>query len=76
MAGAQKLADAELRIMSADGFLPGRQRQDFSAASDWCCLTGSRTNFRRLEPTANLPDSRPEIPHWCRARESIPNGAA
>jgi hypothetical protein len=39
--GAQKLADAELRIMSADGFLPGRQRQDFTAASDWCCLTGS-----------------------------------
>jgi hypothetical protein len=41
VAGAQKLADAELRIMSSDGFLPGRQRQDFSAASGWCCLTGS-----------------------------------
>jgi hypothetical protein len=41
VAGAQKLADAELRIMSAEGFLPGRQRQDFTAASDWCCLTGS-----------------------------------
>jgi hypothetical protein len=41
IAGAQKLADAELRIMSAEGFLPGRQRQDFSAAVEWCCLTGS-----------------------------------
>jgi hypothetical protein len=41
IASAQKLADAELRIMSAEGFLPGRQRQDFSAAVDWCCLTGS-----------------------------------
>jgi hypothetical protein len=41
IAGAQRLADAELRIMSAEGFLPGRQRQDFSAAVDWCCLTGS-----------------------------------
>ena len=41
IAGAQKLADAELRIMLADGFLPGRQRQDFTAAADWCCLTGS-----------------------------------
>jgi hypothetical protein len=41
IAGAQKLADAELRIMSAEGFLPGRQRQDFTAAVDWCCLTGS-----------------------------------
>jgi hypothetical protein len=41
IAGAQKLADAELGIMSAEGFLPGRQRHDFAAASDWCCLTGS-----------------------------------
>jgi len=39
--GAQKLADAELGIMSSDGFLPGMQRQDFTAAADWCCLTGS-----------------------------------
>jgi hypothetical protein len=41
IASAQKLADAELRIMSGEGFLPGRQREDFSAAVDWCCLTGS-----------------------------------
>lgn len=41
IAGAQLLADAELRIMSADGFLPGTQRADFSAAANWCCLTGS-----------------------------------
>jgi hypothetical protein len=40
-AGAQKLADAQLRIMSPEGFLPGRQRHDFTAAADWCCLTGS-----------------------------------
>lgn len=38
---AQLLADAQIRIMGSDGFLPGQQRQDFSAASDWCCLTGS-----------------------------------
>ena len=41
IAGAQKLADAQLLIMSPEGFLPGRQRQDFTAAADWCCLTGS-----------------------------------
>ena len=41
IAGARKLADAELRIMSPDGFLPGTQRDDFTAASDWCCVTGS-----------------------------------
>lgn len=39
--GARRLADAELRIMSAEGFLPGLQGDDFSAAVDWCCLTGS-----------------------------------
>jgi hypothetical protein len=41
IAGAQKLADAQLQIMSPEGFLPGRQRQDFTAAANWCCLTGS-----------------------------------
>jgi hypothetical protein len=41
IAGAQKLADAQLLIMSPEGFLPGRQRQDFTAAANWCCLTGS-----------------------------------
>jgi hypothetical protein len=41
IAGARRLADAELRIMSAEGFLPGMQRQDFTAAANWCCLTGS-----------------------------------
>ena len=41
IAGARLLADAEIRIMHADGFIPGRQREDFSAAVDWCCLTGS-----------------------------------
>jgi hypothetical protein len=39
--GARLLADAELRILRPDGFLPGRQREDFSAAVNWCCLTGS-----------------------------------
>lgn len=39
--GAQLLADAQIRIMGPDGFLPGRQREDFSAAVEWCCLTGS-----------------------------------
>lgn len=41
IAGARLLADAEIGIMHDDGFLPGRQREDFSAAADWCCLTGS-----------------------------------
>lgn len=39
--GARLLADVLLRIMRADGFIPGRQYDDFSPAVDWCCLTGS-----------------------------------
>jgi hypothetical protein len=41
IAGARRLADAELRLMRDDGFLAGRQRRDLSAAVPWCCLTGS-----------------------------------
>lgn len=41
VAGARRLADAEIRVMQPDGFIPGRQREDLSAAVDWCCLTGS-----------------------------------
>ena len=39
--GAARLADAQIRLMGPDGFLPGRQRRDLSAAVDWCCLTGA-----------------------------------
>ena len=39
--GARKTADAEIRIMGPDGFLPGRQDSQFHGAVDWCCLTGS-----------------------------------
>jgi hypothetical protein len=41
IAGAQLLADAQIDITHTDGFIPGRQHEDFSAAVDWCCLTGS-----------------------------------
>jgi len=41
IAGARRLADAQIRIMRADGFIPGRQTAEFSPAVDWCCLTGS-----------------------------------
>lgn len=39
--GARRAADAQLRIMGSDGFLPGRQDKNFGAAVDWSCLTGS-----------------------------------
>jgi hypothetical protein len=39
--GARLLADAQLEMMKADGFIPGRQRDDLSPAVTWACLTGS-----------------------------------
>lgn len=39
--GARLLADAQIDIMHTNGFIPGRQREDFSAGADYCCLTGS-----------------------------------
>ena len=39
--GARRLADAQMQLMRPDGFIPGKQRADFSGAADWCCLTGS-----------------------------------
>jgi uncharacterized protein YyaL (SSP411 family) len=39
--GAGRLADAQMRIMRADGYIPGRQTANFSPAANWCCLTGS-----------------------------------
>ena len=38
---ARRTADAEARLMSEDGFLPGQQDSKFRAAVNWCCLTGS-----------------------------------
>lgn len=38
---ARLLADAQIGIMRVDGYIPGRQYEDFSSAVDWCCLTGS-----------------------------------
>jgi hypothetical protein len=38
---ARLTADAEMRIMREDGFLPGCQDSRFGAAAQWCCLTGS-----------------------------------
>ena len=38
---ARRAADAEARIMRADGYLSGMQTRAFDGAKNWCCLTGS-----------------------------------
>ena len=41
IAGARKIADAQIHLMEPDGFLPGRQDAQFRGSVSWCCLTGS-----------------------------------
>ena len=41
IAGAQRLADAQIAIMGRDGYLPGRQDSSFRAAARWACVTGT-----------------------------------
>lgn len=41
IASAKLLADAEISMMHADGFIPGRQNSSLLPTVDWCCLTGS-----------------------------------
>lgn len=36
-----RTADALLRVMRSDGFLPGRLSADWRGTADWACLTGS-----------------------------------
>ncbi len=38
---AGRTADALVRLMDGDGFIPGRIRADFTGAVGWCCMTGS-----------------------------------
>lgn len=38
---ARRTADPLMRVMGADGFLPGRLRSDWSAGARWACLSGT-----------------------------------
>ncbi len=38
---AARMADSLIRLMSPDGFLPGRIDARFQGVVDWCCLTGT-----------------------------------
>ncbi len=40
-AAARRTADAEMAILTDDGFLPGKQDAQFNGSVSWCCLTGS-----------------------------------
>jgi hypothetical protein len=38
---ATRTADALLKLIDANGFIPGRIDRDFRPAATWCCLTGT-----------------------------------
>ena len=38
---AARTATALLRLMSPDGYLPGKIDSEFQPAADWCCVTGT-----------------------------------
>ena len=38
---AARMADQLLKLMDADGFIPGRINSSFEGTVDWCCLTGT-----------------------------------
>jgi hypothetical protein len=79
IAGARRLADAQIRILRPDGFLPGRQYEDFSAAVDWCCLTGSAqtsivwSELYQLTHEAQYREPAGRVNRYLMARHDIRN---
>jgi hypothetical protein len=80
IAGARKLADAELAILKPDGFLPGRQHDDFSPArGNWSCLTGSAqtsivwSELFRLTGEEKYREAAQRVNRYLMARHDIRN---
>jgi hypothetical protein len=77
--GARRLADAQVEIMRPDGFIPGKQRADFSDACDWCCLTGSAqtsvvwSQLFRLTRDDRYRDAVHRVNRYLMARHDIRN---
>lgn len=79
IAGAQRLADAQLRIMNPDGYLPGRQDSSFAPAVKWACPTGTaQTSIVWSELLALTGDDRYRVAvaranRWLMAHHDIRN---
>jgi hypothetical protein len=79
VAGARLLADAVLRVMGPDGFIPGRLNADFSAGASWCCLTGSAqtsavwSDLHALTGDARYGDAALSVNRYLMARHDIRN---
>lgn len=76
---ARTTADAQLRIMGPDGYLPGRQDRNFDAAVDWCCLTGSAqtsiimSRLYRLTGEEKYSEAASRLNTYLMARHDIRN---
>jgi hypothetical protein len=76
---ARKTADAEMRIMDPDGFLPGRQDSEFRGTVPWCCLTGSAqtsivwSDLYELTGEQKYRDAAVKINGYLMARHDIRN---
>lgn len=82
MDAARRTADAELALMDADGFLPGRQDAQFRGTVKWCCLTGSAqtsivwSELHAHTGEARYRDAARRINRYLMARHDIRNADA
>jgi hypothetical protein len=76
---ARRTADAQLRILGNDGFLPGRQDDAFRGVAEWCCLTGSAqtsivfSKLHRLTGERRYADGADMINRYLMAHHDIRN---
>lgn len=76
---ARLAADAQLRLLAPDGFLPGRQDGEWRPAASWCCLTGSAqtsivfSTLAHLTGEARYAEAAARLNRYLMARHDIRN---
>lgn len=79
VAAARLTADAQMGLMGADGFLPGRQDAGFRGTVEWCCLTGSAqvsivlSTLAALTGQADYREAAERLNRYVMARHDIRN---
>lgn len=77
---AKRTADAQIRIMGRDGFIPGRQDCEFRPSARWCCLTGSAqtsivwSELFMLSGEAKYKEAAQRVNRYLMARHDVRNG--
>lgn len=79
IAAARRAADAQLELITPEGFLPGRQDRQWQPAAQWCCLTGSAqtsivfSTLAALTGEARYVDAAERLNRYLMARHDIRN---